>query len=79
MFVALHELSHIMTKSLGHTPEFWNNFRFALREALKIKIYKYQDFNSKSKKYCGILITDTPYKMGVKYTKPKINNTKSCH
>jgi hypothetical protein len=29
MFVSLHELSHVMTKSVGHTKEFWNNiFRF---------------------------------------------------
>ena len=29
-FVALHELSHIMTKSIGHTEEFWSNFKFML-------------------------------------------------
>ena len=26
-FVALHELSHIATKSVGHTKEFWKNFK----------------------------------------------------
>ena len=25
LFVALHELSHIMTVSLNHTEEFWDN------------------------------------------------------
>ena len=29
-FVALHELSHIMTKSIGHKQEFWENFKFLL-------------------------------------------------
>ena len=27
-FVALHELSHILTESIGHKQEFWNNFKF---------------------------------------------------
>ena len=27
MFVALHELAHTMSKSIGHTKEFWDNFR----------------------------------------------------
>lgn len=60
MFVSLHELSHMGTESIGHTPEFWNNFRWVLKEAIKINIYKYQDFNSKPEGYCGIHITDNP-------------------
>ena len=60
IFVALHELSHIMTKSIGHTDEFWDNFKFLLREAISIKVYKYQDFRRKPVKYCGTEITDTP-------------------
>jgi predicted metal-dependent hydrolase len=60
MFVALHELAHIGTESIGHTPEFWDNFRWILKEAIKIDIYKYQDFNSKPEGYCGIQITDNP-------------------
>jgi len=26
VFVALHELSHVCTESVGHGPDFWNNF-----------------------------------------------------
>ena len=29
-FVAIHELSHVMTKSIGHKSEFWSNFKFLL-------------------------------------------------
>ena len=29
-FVALHELSHVMSSSVGHTDEFWDNFKFIL-------------------------------------------------
>jgi predicted metal-dependent hydrolase len=60
IFVALHELGHIMTKSIGHTKEFWDNFRFLLKESIKIGIYIRHDFKNKPEKYCGTLITDTP-------------------
>ena len=32
-FVALHELSHIMTESIGHKQDFWQNFKFMLQNA----------------------------------------------
>tara|TARA_B100000767_G_scaffold170762_1_gene159841 strand:- start:4231 stop:4815 length:585 start_codon:yes stop_codon:yes gene_type:complete len=60
MFVALHELAHTMTKSIGHTKEFWDNFRILLRNAIKLKIYKRVNYNKKPVKYCGVEITDDP-------------------
>lgn len=60
MFVVLHELAHIATKSIGHTPEFWDNFKWILKEAVNTGIYKSQDFNNKPVEYCGIQITDNP-------------------
>ena len=62
MFVALHELAHIMTKSVGHTEEFWNNFRYLLKKAIEIGVYKSVDFESKPVDYCGIKITSSPLK-----------------
>ena len=38
-FVALHELSHLATKSIGHNDEFWNNFKFLITQASIIQIY----------------------------------------
>ena len=64
IFVALHELAHLATHSIGHTKEFWDNFKWILKEAIKIKIYNYQDFNSKPEGYCGIQITDQPLANG---------------
>jgi hypothetical protein len=60
MFVSLHELSHICTKSVGHTPEFWNNFGWLLKEAEALNLYQYQDFQSQPVSYCGMSITDSP-------------------
>ena len=39
MFVALHELSHVASKSIGHNDEFWSNFKFILKEAAQIQLY----------------------------------------
>jgi predicted metal-dependent hydrolase len=64
MFVGLHELAHLMTYSIGHKPEFWENFRIILRIAIRIEIYKCIDYNIESKDYCGTKITDSPLKCG---------------
>jgi predicted metal-dependent hydrolase len=61
MFVALHELSHIATKSVGHTTEFWENFKYLIQNAEKIHIYKPINYKENPKKYCGMTITDSPY------------------
>jgi len=60
MFVVLHELSHICTKSIGHTPEFWDNFKWILEEAINIGVYKKQEFKLNNVDYCGIKITNSP-------------------
>jgi hypothetical protein len=59
-FVALHELSHVCTESIGHGPDFWNNFGWLLKEAEAIGIYKYTDFKAHPVGYCGVHITDSP-------------------
>lgn len=60
-FVAIHELAHIATKSIGHKAEFWNNFKFLLENAKEMGIYDPHDYKKKPKKYCGMMITDNPY------------------
>lgn len=60
-FVAIHELSHIASESIGHNDEFWKNFKFLLEYAEKIKIYKPIDYKKNPKNYCGMRITDNPY------------------
>lgn len=62
-FVAIHELGHLMTKSIGHEPEFWNSFKLLLKIAIDNGLYKNIDFNNTPKDYCGVKITDTPLKL----------------
>jgi hypothetical protein len=60
-FVAIHELAHTMTKTIGHKQEFWKNFKFLLENAVKIGIYKPVDYKKENQSYCGMTITDNPY------------------
>jgi hypothetical protein len=60
MFVAIHELAHLMTKSIGHTEEFWENMKYILKHSIKMGLYQRQDFKSNPVDYCGTKITDTP-------------------
>ncbi len=60
MFVSIHELGHIMTLSIGHTKEFWDNFKFLLKKSVIINIYKEINYSKYPKKYCGIEVTDSP-------------------
>ncbi len=59
-FVSIHEMAHMITDSIGHEPEFWNNFGWLLKEAEKIGAYQYQDFKAHPVRYCGTNITDQP-------------------
>jgi len=61
MFVGIHEISHIATKSVGHTDEFWKNFKFLLEQGVELKIYTPVDYKKNPKKYCSMEITDNPY------------------
>jgi len=60
-FVAIHELSHIMTTSEGHKQEFWKNFKFLLENAKAAGIYDPVDYKKNPEPYCGMDITDNPY------------------
>lgn len=60
-FVAIHELAHVGTKSVGHKDEFWENFKFLLENAKEIGVYTPEDYKKKPQEYCGMNITDNPY------------------
>ena len=61
LFVAIHELSHIMTKSIGHKTEFWANFKFLLENAKEAGIHTPVDYKKSPQEYCGMKIHDNPY------------------
>ena len=60
-FVALHELSHIATESVGHKQDFWQNFKWILQNAKEAGIYSPVDYKKYPQEYCGMDINDNPY------------------
>ena len=60
-FVAIHELSHIATKSIGHEPEFWENFKYLLENAKEAGIHDPTDYKKETQEYCGMNIRDNPF------------------
>lgn len=59
-FVALHELSHMMTTTYGHKKDFWEAFKFILIEASKIGEIQLVRYKDAPQPYCGISITSNP-------------------
>lgn len=60
MFVVLHEMAHLMSTTVGHTPEFWANFRRILHDAIQAGVYENVNYAKNPVQYCGMTITDTP-------------------
>jgi hypothetical protein len=60
-FVAIHELSHIGTESIGHKTDFWENFKFLLKCAKEAGIHDPEDYKKSPTRYCGMNIRDSPY------------------
>lgn len=59
-FVALHEMAHMITTTIGHGTDFWNNFGWLLKISEEQGIYTYEDFSAHPVSYCGVKITDSP-------------------
>ncbi len=60
MFVAIHELAHIMSVDYGHKEEFNRNFKFLLKNAVQLRIYKPVNYSETPVTYCGIQVNTSP-------------------
>lgn len=60
MYVVLHELAHLCNYNEsgdpinGHGIEFKRIFRFLVKEAINLNIYKYTDYSKTPTEYCNI-------------------------
>ena len=61
MYVAMHEVAHIGTVSVGHNDEFWSNFKTLIEYSVKYNLYQPVDYKNQNKMYCGLNLTDNPY------------------
>jgi hypothetical protein len=58
MYVSIHELTHIYLYDVNqHPTEFFANFKFLLRQAVDIGLYKPVDYRKKPVVYCGLELT----------------------
>lgn len=60
LFVALHELAHIMTEERGHTDNFWRHFGDILRVAKRHGLLEPIDYSKSPTEYCGMTLYENP-------------------
>ena len=60
-FVIIHELAHVISKSIGHNSEWLSNFKFLLRSLAESNLYIPVDYSKKNDNYCGVKVTHNPF------------------
>lgn len=67
IYVMLHEMTHIMTKEIGHDRIFWQNFKLVLQDATHLvdddsrPIYRPIDYKLQPINYCSLHVKYNPY------------------
>lgn len=59
MYIAIHEMAHFACPEIGHGPLFIKIFKKFIEEAIRIGIYKYENYNINNIEYCGILLNSS--------------------
>lgn len=59
-FVLIHEMAHLAHAGWGHPIEFWEIFRFLLKEAVSINMYLSVNYKQTGSPYCGIVVSYSP-------------------
>lgn len=57
MYVAIHELAHVICPEIGHTPLFNTIFRHILEVATLHNLYRYENYTRNNREYCGITVS----------------------
>lgn len=57
MYVAIHELAHVICPEIGHTKLFNLIFQYILSVAEQHSLYNYTDYAQQNTEYCGIMIS----------------------
>ena len=57
-YVCIHELAHIASNNIGHDEEFESNFKFLLKEAIRLNLYIPVDYRKTPVDYCGIKVDE---------------------
>ena len=57
MYVSIHEMAHMGCHEIGHTDLFHKIFKYYLQIAVKIGIYKKEEYFVTRPNYCGMVLT----------------------
>lgn len=57
MYVAVHELAHVICPEIGHTRLYNIIFQYILYVATIHDLYRYENYTQYNKEYCGIAIS----------------------
>ncbi len=60
MYVAIHEMAHVMSIDYGHGEEFANNFKWLLEQSVSAGVYKPVNYYTSPQPFCGLIINDNP-------------------
>ena len=60
-YVNLHELAHVASEGYGHDEDFWDSFKFILKEANQNALYEPVNYKEKPEEYCGMLVDFNPF------------------
>ena len=58
VYIFIHELSHIICSNIGHSDLFYDINVFLLNEAIRLKLYKFKNYNLNPIEYCGIKLNE---------------------
>jgi len=59
MYVTIHEMAHIACPEVGHGDLFKKIFKFLCEEAIKINLYKFDNYDNNPIEYCGMMLSST--------------------
>jgi predicted metal-dependent hydrolase len=59
LYVAIHEMAHMGCPEIGHGELFKKVFRFLTLEAIKMGIYKKDDYAANPVEYCGMILSSS--------------------
>jgi hypothetical protein len=60
-FVALHEITHLAIDATDHPDQFWETFKFLLKNSDEAGLHIPIDYVNTPIRYCGLKITYNPY------------------
>ena len=59
MYVVIHEMAHFGCPEIGHGDLFKKIFKMFIIEAIKLGVYKKENYNSNPVEYCGMVLSSS--------------------